>query len=60
MPSYEYECVGCHTQKEVQASIHDEVPEQMCEFDGSKMYRIYTNPGVIFNATGFYSTRLHK
>lgn len=56
MATYEYECVGCHDTKNVVASIFDAVPEQTCEACGSKMYKVFTSPGVTFNAKGFYST----
>lgn len=57
MPSYEFECVACSQTKDVIASIHKEIPEQFCEFDGCKMYKVYSSPPVIFNASGFYGTR---
>ena len=54
--TYDFECVGCHHREEVVASIHDSVPEMQCPHDGSKMYRVFDNPGVIFNTDGFYKT----
>lgn len=55
-PSYEFECVGCHSSREVSASIFEDVDNQVCEWCGSKMYKVFTSPGVIFNAKGFYKT----
>lgn len=55
-PIYEFECVGCHSQKNVEASIFDEIPAPICIFDGSKMYRVYSVPAVQFNAKDFYKT----
>jgi len=55
-PVYEFECVGCHTQKDVEASIFDKIPAPTCIYCGSPMYRIYSVPAVQFNAQGFYKT----
>ena len=55
-PIYEFECVGCHSQKTVEASIFDKIQEPICMFDGCKMYRVYSAPAVQFKAKDFYKT----
>jgi predicted nucleic acid-binding Zn ribbon protein len=54
-PVYQFECIGCHETREVTASIHDSIPEQICN-DGYAMMRIYSPFGVSFKSNGFYST----
>ena len=54
MPTYQYECPGGGDYVDVVASIHDEVPKPACRYCGAPMIRVYSNPGVIFNASGFY------
>ena len=56
MPTYEFECVDCDEIKVVVQSIHIKVADQTCEKCGYAMARKFTNPGVIFNASGFYGT----
>lgn len=56
MPTYQFECPGEGNWVDVVASIHDEVPQPNCQWCGAKMIRVYSVPGVKFNADGFYST----
>lgn len=56
LPTYEFECVACHEIRNVTASMFVNVIEQFCEYDGEKMYKVFTSPGVIWNARGFYKT----
>lgn len=55
VPLYEYECIGCHETREVEASIHDTIPAQICR-DGYEMMRVYSSFGVEFIGQGFYNT----
>lgn len=57
MPVYEFECVDCDIIELVVQSIHDKIADQKCETCGYTMARKFNNPGVIFNASGFYSSR---
>ena len=56
MPTYEYECPGGDNFVDITASIHDVVSTPTCSYCGATMIRVYSNPGVIFNAQGFYKT----
>lgn len=54
MSSYDYVCATCGgTQEVIRAMSDSEIAPICC---GSGMNRIYTAPGVKFNASGFYST----
>ena len=51
---YDYRCVVCGGQQTVERSIHAEADNPVC--CGQTMERMYTVPGIKFNASGFYST----
>jgi putative FmdB family regulatory protein len=56
MPIYEFKCQGCGSQYEADVSIHAEVSAPNCVPCGQVMGRVWSTPGVTFNAGGFYST----
>jgi putative FmdB family regulatory protein len=51
MPNYDFKCNTCNSILEVQ----DPAPVP-CTTCGNTMERIWTVPGIKFNAPGFYST----
>jgi len=51
---YDYRCVICGGEQSLQRSIHAEADNPVC--CNQTMGRMYTVPGVSFNASGFYST----
>jgi len=51
---YDYRCVICGGEQSLQRSIHVEADNPVC--CNQTMGRMYTVPGVSFNASGFYST----
>ena len=60
MPAYEYKCPGGHGIFIKQRSINDEDPGYACEVCNLPLERVYSNVGVTFNGTGFYSTDYKK
>jgi len=54
VPKYDYRCITCGGQQEVERSIHAEADNPVC--CGEIMTRIYTAPPVRFEGAGFYST----
>jgi len=62
MPTYEYHCLKCEKDFEVNQSIKDE-PLQRCILDGCNgevRRRIGTGAGIIFKGSGFYQTDYKK
>ena len=61
MPAYEYKCTGTCTEIVVRVrSIKEDDPGYNCETCNSKLERVYSNVGALFNAPGFYSTDNRK
>ena len=61
MPAYEYQCTGdCPYIVIKHRSIKDDDPGYDCETCNLPLERIYSNVGVVFNGTGFYSTDHRK
>lgn len=57
MPIYEYKCIKCDTKQTLIKSADDrdkDLPK--CQTCNSDIKRVYSNIGVSFNGTGFYST----
>ena len=57
MPIYEYKCVKCDTKQKLIKSAEDrdnDLPQ--CKTCNSNIKRVYSNIGVTFNGSGFYST----
>lgn len=53
MPNYDYKCDTCSSQREVYKEFGDDTVPVCCE---KSMTRVWSAPGVKFNAPGFYST----
>jgi predicted nucleic acid-binding Zn ribbon protein len=51
---YDYRCVICGGVQTLERSIHAEADNPVC--CEQMMGRMYTVPGISFNASGFYST----
>jgi len=55
MPDYPFKCPSCLIEVEISKSIHEEVPQPVCQC-GSIMGRIYGAVPAIFTGSGFYKT----
>ena len=55
MPTYEYRCDDCRALYVLSRNVNerDDNVECVC---GSEARRIYNDPAIKFNGTGFYST----
>ena len=60
MPSYEYDCMPCGTRYTKIRSISEEDPGYKCETCNLTLVRVYSNIGVVFNGSGYYSTDNRK
>lgn len=60
MALYEYECLACKQEYTKQRSIKDEDPGYACETCNTALTRVYSNVGVVFNGSGYYSTDNRK
>lgn len=56
MPTYDYKCKDCDTTKTVSRSFSDSDPGYKCDACNSELIRVYSNVGVTFKGSGFYST----
>jgi putative FmdB family regulatory protein len=56
MPKYDFQCIDCNLQLEVEASIHDYPETPDCSICEMPMSRSYGTFGISFKGTGFYST----
>ena len=56
MPTHDFRCDKCGTQFEAEYSIHSEVSAPTCLPCDTVMTRLWSSPGVSFNASGFYVT----
>ena len=54
-PVYQFTCSWCKAIQEVEAPMTENVESPFCDMDGNVMIKVFSSPGVIFNATGFYS-----
>ncbi len=52
MPKYDYACINCDVQKEVEFSIHAERRVE-CDKCGNAMNQVFTAPGAIFKGGGW-------
>jgi len=60
MPTYEYECTGCHRHFEFFQNI-TESPKETCPLCGKPLKRLIgCGSGIIFRGTGFYATDYRK
>ena len=60
MAVYEYDCMPCGVRVVKERSINDSDPGYSCEICQNKLVRVYSNVGVTFNGSGFYSTENRK
>lgn len=60
MPNYEYDCMSCATRYNKIRSMSEEDPGYTCETCNKPLVRVYSNVGVTFNGSGFYSTDYRK
>lgn len=55
MPTYEYVCRECETQKTDTRSISAPEPDFFCETCGNRMNKVLSLTGINFKGSGFYS-----
>lgn len=61
MPIYEYKCTGsCEGIITKQRSIKEDDPGYTCESCQKPLTQVYSNVGVIFNGSGYYTTDNRK
>ena len=61
MPIYEYRCTGtCEGLVIKQRSIKEDDPGYTCETCNLPLQQVYSNVGVVFNGSGYYSTDNRK
>jgi hypothetical protein len=61
MPAYEYRCTGsCQDIMVRVRDIRENDPGYKCETCNLPLERIYSNVGVVFNGSGYYSTDNRK
>lgn len=60
MPSYEYDCMSCAKRYTKVRSMSENDPGYECETCNKPLVRVYSNAGVIFNGSGYYSTDNRK
>jgi len=56
MPIYEYGCITCDKNLEVNRKFEDQEVVPPCPVCGYKMIRVYGSVGVQFKGNGFYKT----
>ena len=56
MALYDYKCTECDTVITVQRGMMEEDPGYSCDTCNSALNRVYSNVGVSFKGSGFYST----
>ena len=56
MPIYEYECLNCKIKDAFVRGINDKDPGYRCKTCNLSLTRVYSNIGVTFSGSGFYST----
>ena len=60
MPAYEYRCEPCNKDYTRVRGIKEEDPGYQCEICNLDLIRVYSNVGVVFNGSGYYSTDNRK
>jgi putative FmdB family regulatory protein len=57
MTIYEYKCIKCDT-KQTLVKLADDRDKDLpgCKTCGSEIKRVYSNVGIAFKGSGFYST----
>lgn len=56
MAFYDYKCEECNTTITVSRGMTEDDPGYSCETCNSVLTRVYSNIGVSFKGSGFYST----
>ena len=56
MAYYDYKCTDCDTTITVSRGMTEDDPGYTCETCNSTLNRVYSNVGVAFKGSGFYST----
>lgn len=56
MPIYQYSCIECDIDTVRTKTFNNSDQPEFCETCGSPLKRVYSNIGVTFNGSGFYST----
>jgi putative FmdB family regulatory protein len=57
MPVYDYKCAQCSRNIEFKREFNDSIEPVCCNIT---MVRQWSSPGIVFNASGFYSTDNRK
>lgn len=60
MPAYEYDCMPCAVRYTKTRSILEDDPGYSCETCNKPLVRVYSNFGIQFSGSGFYSTDNRK
>jgi putative FmdB family regulatory protein len=56
MALYEYKCPKCEALETVQRGMMEDDPGYTCKTCNIALNRVYSNVGVSFKGSGFYST----
>jgi putative FmdB family regulatory protein len=56
MALYDYKCKDCNIVKIITRGFDEEDPGYKCSTCNSDLIRVYSNVGVAFKGSGFYST----
>lgn len=56
MPKYDFQCIDCLSQVEVESSINMALETPDCPICEMPMSRMFNSFGISFKGTGFYST----
>lgn len=56
MPNYDYKCVICNHNKEVNKPISEATMTELCDKCGAAMVKQFGTFGIQFKGNGFYKT----
>ena len=56
MPIYQYNCTDCTETFDVVRGINENTPDPICNNCKKALKRVYSNIGVSFRGSGFYTT----
>jgi putative FmdB family regulatory protein len=56
MPIYQYQCTDCTETSDVVRGINENTPDPICNKCNVTLKRVYSNIGVAFKGSGFYTT----
>ena len=60
MASYEYDCMACAVRYTKIRSMSEDDPGYSCDTCNAALVRVYSNVGISFNGSGFYTTDNRK